>query len=148
MIKRILIPTDFTVTSLHGVRYALDLAEKFSAEIFIFHVVDEKMVQDCCRFNPDEETKTREKIARKSREDFEDFLKTVDFGKIPFQKALVFGTPFHEIVRKAREIKADLIVLGALGMAVDLNRVFFGNTAEKVVRMLPCPVLCVPPPEL
>ncbi len=49
--------------------------------------------------------------------------------------------------KKAKEINADLIVLGTCGMEVDLNRLFFGSTAEKVVRMLPCPVLCVPPPE-
>jgi len=26
----------------------------------------------------------------------------------------------------------------------DLERIFFGSTAEKVIRLLPCPVLCVP----
>jgi nucleotide-binding universal stress UspA family protein len=25
-----------------------------------------------------------------------------------------------------------------------IEEVFFGSTAEKVVRLLPCPVLCVP----
>ncbi len=148
MIRKILVPTDFSLPTHHGLRHALVLAEKFPAEIIILHVVEKRMIEDSCHFELDEEKKIKEKIWKKSREDLDEFLKTVEFGEVPFQKAIVFGIPFQEIIKKAKEINADLIVLGTCGMAVDLNRLFFGSTAEKVVRMLPCPVLCVPPPEL
>ncbi len=148
MIKQILVPTDFSPCSREGLRHALEMAERFLSEITILHVLERKMIEDTCRFGLDEEKKVKEKIWRKSKEDFDEFLKGVEFGKVPFQKVLVCGTPFQEIVKKAKEIKADLIVLGSRGGAVDLDRLFFGSTAEKVVRLLPCPVLCVPPPEL
>ncbi len=148
MIGKILVPTDFSPPTRHGLLHAVVLAEKFPAEIVILHVIEQRMIEESCHFGLDEEKKIKEKIWKKSREALDVFLSGVEFRQVPFQKVIVHGTPFQEIIKKAKEIKANLIVLGTFGMAVDLNRLFFGSTAEKVVRMLPCPVLCVPPPEL
>jgi nucleotide-binding universal stress UspA family protein len=52
------------------------------------------------------------------------------------------GVPYREIVREARECGAGLIVIGTHGRT-GVERVIFGSTAEKVVRMSPCPVLSV-----
>jgi nucleotide-binding universal stress UspA family protein len=43
-------------------------------------------------------------------------------------------------------LAVDLVTLGGYGKAGrgGIEEVFFGSTAEKVVRLLPCPVLCVP----
>ena len=56
------------------------------------------------------------------------------------------GIPFQEIAVVARDLAADLIVMGGYGRSGrgPIDKVFFGSTAEKVVRLLPCPVLCVP----
>jgi nucleotide-binding universal stress UspA family protein len=56
------------------------------------------------------------------------------------------GIPFQEIAVIARDLAADLIVMGGYGRSGrgPIEEVFFGSTAEKVVRLLPCPVLCVP----
>jgi len=52
------------------------------------------------------------------------------------------GEPFVEIIRKAKRDSVDLIVMGTHGRT-GLDHVFFGSTAEKVVRKSPCPVLTV-----
>jgi nucleotide-binding universal stress UspA family protein len=56
------------------------------------------------------------------------------------------GIPFQEIAVVARDLAVDLIVMGGYGRSGrgPIEEVFFGSTAEKVVRLLPCPVLCVP----
>ena len=54
------------------------------------------------------------------------------------------GTPFVEIVRHARELQADLVVIGTHGRT-GLAHVLLGSTAEKVVRKAHCPVLTVRP---
>ena len=146
--KKILVPTDFSICSKQGLRFAISLAEKFSSEIFILHVLDKKLIEQSCYFGLDEEGKIKEIIWKKTKQNLEEFLKDENFGNIQVQKMIVPGVPFQEIVRKAQQIKADLIVIGGCGGTVDLDRLFFGSTAEKVVRMLPCPVLCVPPKEL
>jgi nucleotide-binding universal stress UspA family protein len=33
---------------------------------------------------------------------------------------------------------------GSRGKGGQIEEIFFGSTVEKVVRLLPCPVLCVP----
>ena len=53
---------------------------------------------------------------------------------------VVTGDAAIEIVRLAKEEKADLIVLPTHGRT-GLSHVFFGSVAEKVVRHAECPVL-------
>ncbi len=148
MIRKILVPTDFSPCSREGLRYSISLAERFQSDITILHVLDKKLIEESCRFGLDEEGEIKRKIWIKTKENLEEFLKNENWKGIQIQKEIVCGTPFQEIVKKAKEIKADLIVLGGCGGTAELDRLFFGSTAEKVVRLLPCAVLCVPPAEL
>lgn len=50
------------------------------------------------------------------------------------------GSPQREIVDLAREVKADLIVLGATEGG-PVHRALLGSTTDAVVRKAPCPVL-------
>jgi nucleotide-binding universal stress UspA family protein len=53
---------------------------------------------------------------------------------------LTTGKPYREVLRVASEQKGDLIVIGIHGRgAADL--LFFGSTAQHVVRQATCPVL-------
>jgi nucleotide-binding universal stress UspA family protein len=52
------------------------------------------------------------------------------------------GNPYEEIVSAAKEISADLIVIGSHGHT-GLGRLLLGSTAERVAKYAPCPVLVV-----
>ncbi len=54
------------------------------------------------------------------------------------------GNATAEIVRHARELHADLIVMGTHGRS-GFDRLALGSVAEKVLRKSPCPVLTLPP---
>jgi nucleotide-binding universal stress UspA family protein len=56
------------------------------------------------------------------------------------------GTPHEQIVGAAQDEKADVIVIGTHGRT-GVNRMLLGSVAERVVRLAPCPVLTVRPPE-
>src|SRR5947209_4559320 len=43
-IRRILVPTDFSDCALPAVRYAAELADKFSAELILLHVVPDAVL--------------------------------------------------------------------------------------------------------
>ncbi|HSN89855.1 MAG TPA: universal stress protein [Anaeromyxobacteraceae bacterium] len=59
---------------------------------------------------------------------------------------LAAGAPASEIVRRLREGRFDLAVVGTHGRT-GLRRLVLGSVAERVVREAPCPVLVVRPPE-
>ena len=61
------------------------------------------------------------------------------------------GTPADEIVKAARELDVDCIVIGSRGNALahKIRRMVVGSTSHRVMRLAPCPVtLVVPPGEL
>lgn len=63
-------------------------------------------------------------------------------GFKPDQLVQRIGSPPREIADLAREVKADLIVVGAQESGA-LRRIFLGSTADGVIRKAPCPVLVV-----
>lgn len=52
------------------------------------------------------------------------------------------GVPFAEIIRAAKEVAVDLIVMGTHGRSA-IPHLLIGSVAGKVVLHAPCPVLTV-----
>ncbi|HWT81688.1 MAG TPA: universal stress protein, partial [Candidatus Methylomirabilis sp.] len=61
------------------------------------------------------------------------------------RSVLAEGVPFDQILRAAKRLRCDLIVLATHGRT-GLRHVLTGSVAENVVRRAPCPVLTVRPP--
>jgi nucleotide-binding universal stress UspA family protein len=60
---------------------------------------------------------------------------------------LTEGVPFDQIIRAAKRLRCDLIVLATHGRT-GLAHAIMGSVAENVVRRAPCPVLTVRPQKL
>jgi nucleotide-binding universal stress UspA family protein len=65
---------------------------------------------------------------------------------IDAEPVFVTGRTYMEIVDKAKELEVDLITLATHGRT-GLSHLVFGSTAEKIIRLAPCPVLTVKHPE-
>jgi nucleotide-binding universal stress UspA family protein len=74
------------------------------------------------------------------------FVRTV-IGRDPGEYALSVpeGDPAAEVVRRAEEWNAELVVAGSHG-ATGLPRMRLGSVAEEIVRLAHCPVLVTRPP--
>ena len=74
-------------------------------------------------------------------------LQTLQSGEpgVPVEYRLEAGDPATEVLRVAREVPCDLIVLGTHGRT-GLTRLVLGSVAEEVLRKAPCPVLTVKAP--
>ena len=59
-----------------------------------------------------------------------------------YESVILTGIPYEEILKKADEEKAALIVLGTHGRS-GIDHILFGSTAERVVRKARCPVMTV-----
>jgi nucleotide-binding universal stress UspA family protein len=58
------------------------------------------------------------------------------------QARLLEGTPADRIVRAAKGVHADLVVMGTHGRG-GFAKLLLGSVAERVVAMAPCPVMTV-----
>ena len=146
--SRILYPTDFSDQSLHALEYATGLAETYNAEIHCLHVVDEayqywmSMGPDSVPVGP-----VLDDVVTGSQEQMNRFLaKHLADVSFPVSSSVVLGRPFMEIIGKARELPADVIVLSTHGRT-GLSHILLGSVAEKVVRKAPCPVLTIRHPD-
>jgi nucleotide-binding universal stress UspA family protein len=60
-----------------------------------------------------------------------------------------FGEPADEVVKVAREHEVDCIVIGSRGNSStqNLRRLFARSTSREIMRLAPCPVVLVTPPQ-
>jgi nucleotide-binding universal stress UspA family protein len=65
---------------------------------------------------------------------------------IDVEPIFIIGRAYQEIVKAAKELDVDVITMATHGNK-GLSHLVFGSTAEKVVRLAPCPVLTVKHPE-
>ena len=87
-------------------------------------------------------TLSYEELQKQESESFEMFRAN---AAIPRTRAhLVEGNPSREIPRVADKLGAAIVVMGALSRS-GLERLFIGNTAERVLGALNCDVLVVKP---
>lgn len=140
-IKNILCPVDYSVYSEKALNYAIELAERYGAKLYLIHVLDIRVydMNDPELYSTamiDEETmeKMKERLSKCVREDAK--------SKIPVEALIIQGVPFVEIIKAAKEYKVDLIVIGTHGRT-GISHAIMGSVAEKVVRKSPCPVLTV-----
>jgi nucleotide-binding universal stress UspA family protein len=141
-IGHILCPVDFSPTSYAAMAQAGTLAQRFSADLTVLHVVYDPLDVTCLHIPHPPQEQLREELIREAERMLQAQMhRTLRF--VPRAKtAVVLGMPFREIIRYAQEHQVDLIVMGTQGLS-GLNHLIMGSTAERVVRMAPCPVLSI-----
>ncbi|UCD35508.1 MAG: universal stress protein [Nitrospiraceae bacterium] len=145
-IERILFPTDFSEGSSYALPYAVDLTRHYNAKLYILHVVyDIKQATGVHIPHISSDEVFRELNEWAVKEISSCYVEEVR-GLPQVEKKVVKGIPAEEILNFARDEKIDIIVMGTYGR-VGLQRLIFGNTAERVVRTAPCPVMTVKIPE-
>jgi len=144
MFKKILFCTDFSKNSHWAFTYALNLAKNYKSKLLILHVTPEPyQPEQFSIYLPPEKI---EELRISQKKELKKELNTHYLRKLKgfkrFQVLLKEGEPFVEIIQTARKESVDLIVMGTHGRT-GLDHVFFGSTAEKVVRKSPYPVLTI-----
>ena len=142
MFTKILLPTDFSECSEQAAEAARCLADRFGSLVVVLHVLDEPATLDPMFRGEVPLEMLRSRMEEFARESMGSFLARHFSGFGNFDTMLATGIPYREIIGKAREVTADLIVIGTHGRT-GVEHVIFGSTAEKVVRMAPYPVLSV-----
>jgi nucleotide-binding universal stress UspA family protein len=143
MIRRILVPVDFSECSTNALTMAIELAVRFGAGLTLLHAQPLPTYTFPDGVMPLNPTVLRE-MERSVQEELERLAGRAHLHQVPVRTQAGIGPPSDEIVRYAAEMRADLIVMGTHGRT-GLRRALLGSVAEKVVRHAPCPVLTVGP---
>jgi nucleotide-binding universal stress UspA family protein len=140
MPRHILVPHDFSETAQAAFDYAVELANKLKARITVMHAYELPSYG-----YPDGIAFTAEvagNIQRASEDGLEAVAAKANQPGLEIGKVLRQGSAWSQIDAVAKELKADLIVMGTHGRQ-GITRALLGSVAEKVVRTAPCPVLTV-----
>ncbi|WP_034919449.1 universal stress protein [Gillisia sp. CAL575] len=141
--KRILVPTDFSVQAENALKVAVEFAKRFDGEIFLLHMLELPLQL----VNPVSGSSTQDlpealffmKLARQK------FKKLIDS---PFLEGIIvhdiveFHQAFDGIMEVSKEHNCDFIVMGSNGSS-GFKEVFIGSNTEKVVRNSTIPVLVI-----
>lgn len=140
--KRIIVPIDFSDYSKKALRYAVEFARQFSAEIILIYVVEPVIYPADFSFGQVAIPSMENELRERGEEQLRKLIETEARQDIPARAFVRSGKPFAEINRLAKEEDADLIIIATHGHS-GIEHVLFGSTAEKVVRKAPCPVMTV-----
>ncbi|HLU39099.1 MAG TPA: universal stress protein [Planctomycetota bacterium] len=142
-LRRILVPSDFSLPAQRALRYAIEFAKRFDAEILLVHVIEPPAYAAAfARSGPVQETDEERRaydwfatqLANQAKDEIPDSVRS--------RTLLLRGTPSAEIAQCAQREDVDLIVMATSGRS-GLKDVLLGSTAERVLRRSPCPVLTV-----
>jgi nucleotide-binding universal stress UspA family protein len=144
--RRIMHSTDYSPASRPAFRKAVELAKALHKELVLVHVLSPVLVPIITgeMYIPpstyDELQRTSRTVALRHLERLTAVAKRVG---VRVSSKLVEGAPVAEqIVRTARGLRADLIVLGTHGRT-GVARAVLGSVASRVVATASCPVLTV-----
>jgi len=144
--KAILVATDFSECAGAAFKTAKHLAQCFGAKLVLLHVIQRTVMAQVAEHLKVQPESLLPEFREEAQRQLDAFLEEHGRGGLEVTSMVTAGIPFQEIAVIARDLAADLIVMGGYGRSGrgPIEEVFFGSTAEKVVRLLPCPVLCVP----
>jgi nucleotide-binding universal stress UspA family protein len=126
--QTVIVPVDFSETSLHAARYATQLLNGHQDVNMILHHVYDKASHAT-------------EVSQRLEE-----LKTAlsDKGNVNTEILAEEGDFISELEKLARHRQADLIIMGITGRSA-IGQTFIGSNTLKMVEKKVCPVLIVPP---
>ena len=134
--RNILCPVDFDANSPAALEFAGKIAQETGGRIFLLHVVPWTVATvpiDASEVLAELKQSATTRLRRLAKEKLD--------ARIPVEIVVtVAGDAGAEIVRTAKEWKADVVVMTTHGRK-GLSHLILGSSAERVVREAPCPVL-------
>lgn len=141
--RRILAALDFSAVTRAVVEQAASLAGAYGAELTLLHVAAPDPAFVGYDVGPQTVRDARARELRTEHRGLQDLAEELRGRGLRAQARLVQGPAVETLLREARELGAEAIVLGSHGHGAVYD-VLVGSVARGVLRQAPCPVLVVP----
>jgi nucleotide-binding universal stress UspA family protein len=139
MFKTIVWSTDGSEHAQRALPYVKGLAREDGATITIVHVVERIEGAGAVGIP----RRADESELQAQLKELADDLSEEGFSVSLVIRGDVGVRPAHEIVDVARELGADLIVVGSRGLSA-IGGLLLGSVAHRLLHIAPCPVLVMP----
>src|ERR1700758_1925092 len=138
MFSTILHANDGSEPAFHALTLALAIAKQNSSEL---HMVCVEEIDYMPEFIEEvrEETGT---AARRFHKVLQRARAKAEENHVKLQTHVVAGHPVRDIVELAKDLKAELLIIGATGHSALYERLI-GSRADRIVQLAHCPVLVV-----
>ena len=145
-VRKILVPTDFSVHANHAFRLAAEIAIETDAELTLLTVVNYPggsalHTTGVGRGNPTE-NKYIQELTEKVQEKIKDLPDDINLHDVNLKRKVQVGNPFTHISDEITQNDTDLVIMGTKGTS-GLDEVFIGSNTERVVRIAKCPIISV-----
>jgi len=141
--KKILFPTDFSRCSDQALIRALSLAQLYSAELHIVHVLLPLEYDPNSLSHRTDLKKMQDEIDQLSTQQMRLAVPKPRVEDLAIVQATIRGiSAAPAILEYAASHDIDLIVMGTHGRR-GLNHLMLGSVAEEAVRLAPCPVMTI-----
>ena len=141
-IKRIVCCTDFSENAEAAFSAALEMAEKYTADLTVIHVLPppiNPMLVDTGWIMPEE---PRESLVQQIEEKMAQVYGNRMNGRVEYHLVVLDGHVSTELIKFLEENPIDVVVLGAYGLS-GMGLVIFGSVAKRVAHKAPCSVMIV-----
>jgi nucleotide-binding universal stress UspA family protein len=121
-------------------RYAIPLTQQFGATLDLVHVIEPTPFLSDMDNMP--LAMSDAEVAQRVAAELSSLARREVPAGVQVNPVVRHGKPYQEITEAAKERNADLVVIATHGRT-GLQHTLLGSTAERVVRLAPCPVLVV-----
>lgn len=141
-IKKILIPVDFSETSMLAFDHGVSMAKVFKADLLLVHVIEVNYLHHNVFF-PEAKMVNKDNIVRMAEDKINELANDIQKNRgIKSEVAVLTGKISREIAALAKTSKTDLIVMGTHGVS-GIEEFFVGSNAARVVMESECPVITI-----
>ncbi len=140
-LRKILWATDFSPFSEAALLYALAIARRYGAQIYLAHVIWEDAFQMVV---PEAVASMLKEAERHVENQMARLLVSGRFRGISHQVLILRGEIWPALSAMIEKHEIDMLIIGTHGRT-DMRKLLLGSVAEQIFRLASCPVLTVGP---
>ena len=145
IMKKILVPCDFSDTARQAYKFAIDIAAANAGEVIVSKIIDLTPIYvESLDSNPYylHVTSVLKELEEDAWKDFERLQKSVDDKNVKVTFVTEQGTVCQTLLNQIHKQEADLVVMGTHGVH-GLKEFLIGSNTEKIVQCAPVPVFVI-----
>lgn len=139
--KKILVPTDFSIEAEYALKVAAQIANTYGSDIYLLHLL-ELPLQEVDALSTYSQLPEAMFYMEMANQKLETLMASDYLEGLKVHVTIKPDNALNGILEKCKEHHIDMVVMGSHG-ASGLREIFIGSIAEKVVRYSDIPVMVI-----